>query len=409
MAGVMFSLKKFFHMYFVVFILLICDSYAQQKEACNAKNCKPPNCRCPSPRPPGGLLAKQVPQVVLVAFDDAVNSNIRYYEELFPGTLVNPNYCPIVATFFVSDVPSKENEPTDYSNVKKLYDRGHELASHSISHRMPLMFWDTANYSDYVTEIYGEKMNIVVKSGVPPKEIKGMRVPFLQNGGDNMFKMLKDYNFTYDSSLVTGPIKMTQFHSKEPIYPYTLDIPPSPKLCDVYPGTCPKASYPGLWEIPLNRMFGNDGMACSMADACSHNLQDVAATFNYLVNNFNLYYNRNRAPFGVYIHSSWFIDKPWHFEGLKKFIEHVAGMKDTWIISMSQAIEWMKNPTPLQRIRWFKPWKNSKLPCNRRGKGATMFHGNGRKVVTSYNNARVLGCGNYVVYLILTIAVALFA
>ena len=38
---------------------------------------------------------------------------------------------------------------------------------------------------------------------IPACEVKGARAPFLQGGGDNMFQMLAENNFLYDSSWPT--------------------------------------------------------------------------------------------------------------------------------------------------------------------------------------------------------------
>lgn len=76
----------------------------------------------------GNLPVSEVPQMVLITFDDAVNDlNRMYYEELFEKGRVNPNGCPISATFYVS------HEWTDYSQVQNLYADGHEFASHTVS------------------------------------------------------------------------------------------------------------------------------------------------------------------------------------------------------------------------------------------------------------------------------------
>ena len=45
---------------------------------------------------------------------------------------------------------------------------------------------------------------------------RGMRAPFLAIGGNNMYSMMYDANFTYDSSM---PI----YENKPPSFPYTLD------------------------------------------------------------------------------------------------------------------------------------------------------------------------------------------
>lgn len=76
----------------------------------------------------GGLKVKDVPQLVLLTFDDSVNDlNKDLYKDLFENGRLNPNGCPIAATFYVS------HEWTDYGQVQSLYADGHEIASHTIS------------------------------------------------------------------------------------------------------------------------------------------------------------------------------------------------------------------------------------------------------------------------------------
>ena len=76
---------------------------------------------------PGGLETASVPQLVLLTFDDSVNDlNKGLYKDMFENNRVNPNGCPISATFYVS------HEWTDYQQVQNLYADGHEIASHSI-------------------------------------------------------------------------------------------------------------------------------------------------------------------------------------------------------------------------------------------------------------------------------------
>ena len=76
----------------------------------------------------GGLAPQEIPQLVLLTFDDSVNDlNKELYQDLFERGRTNPNGCPIAATFYVS------HEWTDYSQVQNLYADGHEIASHSIT------------------------------------------------------------------------------------------------------------------------------------------------------------------------------------------------------------------------------------------------------------------------------------
>ena len=78
-------------------------------------------------------------------------------------------------------------------------------------------------------------------AGIKLEDVRGIRAPFLAIGGNNMFSMLYDANFTYDSSM---PI----YENRPPSYPYTLDYKISHD-CMIPP--CPNKAYPGVWEIPL--------------------------------------------------------------------------------------------------------------------------------------------------------------
>lgn len=78
------------------------------------------------------MKVDEIPQIVLITFDDGVNEiNWLHYEEIFNNggkrLLKNPNGCPISATFYVS------HEWTDYDLIQNLYSDGHEMASHTVS------------------------------------------------------------------------------------------------------------------------------------------------------------------------------------------------------------------------------------------------------------------------------------
>jgi len=95
---------------------------------CRKDVCLLPDCSCGGKEIPGNIPVEQVPQIVLLTFDDSVNDlNKGLYSDLFEKGRVNPNGCPITATFYVS------HEWTDYSQVQNLYADGHEMASHTVS------------------------------------------------------------------------------------------------------------------------------------------------------------------------------------------------------------------------------------------------------------------------------------
>jgi hypothetical protein len=97
-------------------------------EVCNKTACQLPNCYCDSHVIPNGLLANQTPQMLMVAFDGAINMhNYDLYRQIFNDDRRNPNGCPIRATFFLS------HRWTDYSHVQNLYAFGHEIALRGVA------------------------------------------------------------------------------------------------------------------------------------------------------------------------------------------------------------------------------------------------------------------------------------
>ncbi|EFX77211.1 hypothetical protein DAPPUDRAFT_54528, partial [Daphnia pulex] len=310
---------------------------------CNADVCRLPDCNCGGKDIPGGLRAIDTPQLVLLTFDDAVNDlNKELYSDLFETGRVNPNGCPIAGTFYVS------HEWTDYGQVQNLYADGHEIASHTISHS----FGEQMSAKKWAKEAAGQRDIMAAYGGVRAEDIRGLRAPFLSVGGNRMFKMLYDMNFTYDSS-------MPVYENKPPSWPYTLDY----KIfhdCMIPP--CPTKSYPGVWEVPMVMWQDLNGGRCSMGDGCS-NPPDAEGVYKMLIKNFERHYTTNRAPFPLYYHASWFTTAH-HKEGFEAFLDTIVSMDDVWLVTNWQAIQWVRDPTPLDRIKTFKPFNCDYPRCN---------------------------------------------
>lgn len=62
-----------------------------------------------------------------------------------------------------------------------------------------------------------------------------------------------------------------------------------------------------------------------------------------------------RAPFPLYYHAAWFTT-PHHKEGFEAFLDTIVSMDDVWLVTNWQAIQWVRDPTPLDRIKSFKPF-----------------------------------------------------
>ncbi|CAG0915709.1 unnamed protein product [Notodromas monacha] len=311
-------------------------AYNEPATKCRPDVCLLPDCYCGGGKTvPGGYEPQDIPQVVLLTFDDAVNDlNKELFQDLFERGRVNPNGCPIQATFYVS------HEWTDYSQVQNLYADGHEIASHTISHS----FGENFSEKRWAQEVEGQRDVMAAYAGVLREDVRGMRAPFLQIGGDKMFKMLHDQNFTYDSS-------MPVYENKPPSFPYTLDY----KLfhdCMIPP--CPKKSFPGVWEVPMVMWQDLKGGRCSMVDGCSAP-GDAEGIYKMLIKNFERHYTTNRAPVGLFFHAAWFTHEH-HKEGFIAFLDTISAMDDVWLVTNWQSIQWMREPTPLSHIKNFKPF-----------------------------------------------------
>ncbi len=84
----------------VVFLVLLsslfcCSASLNEGEDCDEANCKLPDCFCSGSAIPGGLKVGDVPQMVLITFDDDVNIvNFEFYKQLFNdgyASKKNPN------------------------------------------------------------------------------------------------------------------------------------------------------------------------------------------------------------------------------------------------------------------------------------------------------------------------------
>lgn len=191
--------------------------------------CQLPDCFCSADGTaiPGQLQPNQVPQMVLLSFSGAVNElvfdhykKILGYSSKFGSgqTRLNPNGCGIRATFFVS------HEYTSYAQIHWLAAQGHEIGLHSISHRLPEIWWtDKSNYSDWVEEMIGMReilLQLTNINGDTPvikrEDMSGMRAPYIKPGGDNMYQMINDFGLSYSSSIVAPK-------ADYPLWPFTLD------------------------------------------------------------------------------------------------------------------------------------------------------------------------------------------
>ncbi|KAK7487588.1 hypothetical protein BaRGS_00021138 [Batillaria attramentaria] len=353
-----------------------------QTTACKPDdNCNPPNCRCWNDEAiPGGIPVEDTPQTVLISFEYAINEvNIEQYQAIFQGT-TNPNSCQAVGTFFVQETG------TQMDKVKDLYDAGHEIGVTSPDGTSP------KTEEEWATSLQ-QMRAAVAASGIPAADVVGVRAPELKPGGESEFSALDQQDFLYDASCTTSsmtenrvgaitlpcgtPISrvcssdreaptLTEIllsarnactnwfdgDSSELVWPYTYDFAPGPE-CDY--GEGPETAFPGRWQFLVADLAFN-GTKCATPQACI----DVATerdAFDMLYNSFIKHYEGTKSPFLIVINPDWALT-PFKLEGTRQFVEYIrSAFEDTWILSMRQALDWVRNPvTNADATSGYSPW-----------------------------------------------------
>jgi len=221
----------------------------------------------------------------------------------------------------------------------------------------------------FEAEMVGLRKMIGQFANIPTEEIVGTRIPFLMEGGEEQFAMMQNHGFQYDCTQATQ--NYGYMDADRGLFPYTLDYK-SVQDCPV--GACPKCSYPGIWMQPMidlednrfggNPFYPNDGLPCSMLDACigfDTNTADEIKKF--LERNFNRVYQGNRAPWGLYMHAAWFQgeEQQFHYDGYKMFVEYLSTLDDVWIVPVRDGIAYAKEPVNITELT--TQGKNSVLGC----------------------------------------------
>ncbi|KAG0026659.1 hypothetical protein BGZ81_006192 [Podila clonocystis] len=288
--------------------------------ACDPAKCIHPACVCPSDKPPKGLLPKDVPQFFTLTFDDAVQSPTVPVAASLMKPHVNPNGCPIKATWFAQTIYS------DFALIQQWYAAGNEVADHTMNH--------IANPP--AEEIIGNRKAINAFSGIPFAKMSGFRAPFL-NYSKAMFDILGQEHFQYDSSTNAVPT--------DAWWPYTLDYGVSN---DCWNGICDSGiAIPGMWEIPMHAIMDSD-LPTAIPHAMDAQLDaSTSVVEGWLRNNFERHYNGTRQPFGIYLHPVHVGNATGLYNG---FFQYALSKPDVWFVTNQQLLEWMKNPVPASQL-----------------------------------------------------------
>lgn len=233
------------------------------------------------------------------------------------------------------------NAGYDFYAIRKLYDAGHEIALHTISHLTD----KTSTLARWRQEIAGEKRLIESYSGLPAEDINGFRAPNVQIN-DSAYQVLHERQFRYDAS-VRESLDLYSTAPTNMIWPYTLDH----GLGQLnIPEAMPATNYPGLFEIPIWVQL-QDTTAVALTDPPETlTSNEVSALWK---TNFLARYNGNRAPYGLFLHATWpnqWLSNPsnstWRVTILKNFISWALEHTNTWFITCNDLIDYMNDPVP---------------------------------------------------------------
>ncbi|KAJ3183218.1 hypothetical protein HDU85_002244 [Gaertneriomyces sp. JEL0708] len=304
---------------------------AQGQVACDPSTCKLPACKCPSTQAP----IANPPQFLLLTFDDSIQAATWQQSQSLVNRK-NPNGCSVKATWYTQVLYS------DPYLVTQWYAQGHEVADHGVTHKTP----EAGEYE----ELEGMRKWANEYAGIPLGKISGVRYPYLKyskNGLEQLAKM----KFEYDSSIAAAG---------EMWWPYTLDngvvhnCNGEINLCNA------GVKAPGLWEIPMYPINRPDG-AISLMDPYNDPVvtdpispADVTASYRAT---FDKHY-ATRTPFGVYTHPVWLgkaqppsiPDGGAKLKAVEDFLDYALSRPDTWMVTGSQLIQWMKNPVPADQL-----------------------------------------------------------
>ena len=202
----------------------------------------------------------------------------------------NPNGCKINAAFYTT------GHLSNCKTVKALYNIGHEIAGHTMTHR------DLAKMStsEKKKEILGVQ-NWIVNCGIPKASLWGHRSPFLSDD-PTVRTILTQAGFKYDSSIAEVFDSPTSPSAQKRLLPYTMDKGVaqlySCKWFDNINHCSSAEKHAGLMEIPL-WMYQKKSDTPSAQD-----LMDPSNPYQTLKAEFDRNYAANRAPVGIWTHTS---------------------------------------------------------------------------------------------------------
>lgn len=333
--------------------------------------------------PPGGLKVAEVPQFIVLSFDDNPAAEpMAWFLDVVAarrnpagrGQAATFDGAPVRAVFFTNG----KYLPGDGALVeahRRAVAEGHELANHTHNHFRGGAF----TVEQWRAEL-SACMAAFTAAGLPTGAVRGFRAPFLEYNAAT-FAALAAEGYLYDTSLEEG-VQPDQ-DGRNFLWPYTLDGG-SPGNAVRHPeGSARRvAAHPGLWELPLHVFIVPDdatavrlGTTAGLRERVRANIKagwgwdwDVqaakisgldwnvfemakldAADFRAILHHaLDLRLAGNRAPLMFGGHTALFpAERPDRRKALEEFIAHALTKPEVRFVTGLQLIEWLRDPRPL--------------------------------------------------------------
>lgn len=340
--------------------------------------------RAPSPLPPADLAVAEVPQFVMIGFDDNPDvAPLRWILD-HAADLTNPAGRGQAATFDGSPVRFAFYSNTKYLDSSRELSElhhaacqaGHEIGNHTHNH---------FHGGDFTPEQWFGEMNQcrqgLAKAGIPSEQQYGFRTPFLEYN-DHTFAAARQIGFTYDTSIEEG--YQSDQDGTNFLWPYTLDEGSPGNRATTAPHDAKRVSrHPGLWEIPLHVFMvppddraADYGIEPGLADRMAAYIQaeggwewpresrkisgldwnvfeaagrDGPEFLAILKHTLDLRLAGNRAPLMVGGHTALFpTDKPGRRAAMEEFLAYALQHPQVRIVTPMQLIGWLRNPVASQ-------------------------------------------------------------
>ena len=194
----------------------------------------------------------------------------------------------------------------------------------------------------------------------------------LANYGVNIPGITQTVEFEYDSTITVftddGHLPEADTDTQNIVpetLPWTMDnLLEPPMHCGLR--NCPKVRHDQLWEIPLSPMYADMAANTTMMFTYVTSIIGVAQKgtndiFHILRSNFDRHVKSSRAPFVINFHTDKLVElvaKGVNLtQALNLFLDEVANSRDdAWVLSMHHALQWMKDPRPLDQLYNYEAW-----------------------------------------------------